>query len=91
MAKMKKQELVDALSLETGMFKQQIGEVLDAMARVAKTRLEHGADFDIPGVVSMKVTHRGERNGRNPKTGETIRIKAMNVVRARPAAALRAV
>lgn len=88
---MKKQELVDELSARTGQLKMTIGDLLDAMAACAKDRLTALEDFDIPGVVRLRVVPTAERNGRNPRTGETIRIPARKVVKAKVNAAIRTV
>lgn len=87
----KRSDLIDAISGETGIMKTTIGEMLDALARVAAVKLKRFEDFEIPGVVTLKVTIRGERNARNPQTGEMVRLPAKNVVKARPAKALRQV
>lgn len=87
----KKKDLIDAISMDTGIMKQTIGEVLDALAKITTGKLKRFEPVEIPGVVTLKVLPKAERNARNPKTGEMIRIPAMNAVKARPVAALRAV
>lgn len=86
---MKKQDLIDELSARTGQFKMTINDVLDAIAETARDRLTALEEFNLPGVVKMKVVPKPERNGRNPQTGETIRIPAKKVVKATVNAAIR--
>lgn len=87
----KKKDLIDAISMETGIMKHTIGEVLDALAKVAQGKLKMFEPVEIPGVVTLKVMPKAARNARNPQTGEMIRVPAMNAVKARPVSALRAV
>lgn len=87
----KRSDLIDAISMETGIMKTTIGEVLDAQAKVTQGKLKRFEPVEIPGVVALRVAPRGERNARNPATGEMIRVPAMNVVKARPAKAIRTV
>ena len=63
-------------------------KVVDAIIATADTRISCGADFAIPKVVRLSVTPRQARNGRNPKTGEAIRIPARKAVKARVASNL---
>lgn len=87
----KRKDLIDAISLETGLMKSAICDVLDALARITEAKLKRFEPVEIPGVVALRVMPRAAREGRNPRTGETIRVPAMNAVKARPVAALRAV
>lgn len=82
---MKKSDLIDALAGETGATKGHLAEVIDALGRIAARELKTNGEFAIHGVVAMKTQRREERNGRNPQTGENIRIGARNVVKATPA------
>jgi len=79
---MKKSDLIDALAHATGETKNHCEKMIDTLAHIAKDELKARGEFAIHGVVSMKVQRREERNGRNPQTGEMVRIGAKNVVKA---------
>jgi DNA-binding protein HU-beta len=77
---MNKSDLVDALADATGMTKADAGRAVDALFSpdggvIAKT-LKGGGRVQITGFGTFEAKHRKERTGRNPRTGETIRIAA---------------
>lgn len=79
---MNKSELVDALADATGMSKADAGSAIDALFStddgiVAKA-LGNGQRVQITGFGTFESKHRKARTGRNPRTGETIQIKASN-------------
>ena len=53
--------------------------------------IKKGEKLALPGFVTVKVQHRKARIGRNPQTGEPIKIPAKKVVKAVPAGALKAI
>jgi len=53
--------------------------------------IKKGDKLAFQGFVTVKVQHRKARIGRNPQTGEPIKIPAKKVVKAVPAAALKAI
>lgn len=77
---MNKSELVDALADATGMTKADAGRAIDALFStddgiIAKS-LKKGEKVQITGFGTYETKHRKARTGRNPRTGETIRIAA---------------
>ena len=86
---MNKADLINALSAETGAMNGHLGDVIDALGRIAASELKKRGEFAIHGVVSMKVQRREERNGVNPQTMEKIRIGARNVIKATAAQQLK--
>lgn len=65
--------------------KKQAGEILDHLAELA---YKHAKDtFTLPGIGKLVLKNRAERMGRNPKTGEAIKIPAKRVVKFRVAKA----
>ncbi len=69
-----KTELAAAIAEKVGITKKQASAVLDTLAELA---YEHAKDsFTIPGIGKLVVVNRKARMGRNPKTGETIKIPA---------------
>lgn len=86
---MKKSELIDMWAAATNIPKTVCEMMLNNLGRIAAAELKSKGEFAIHGVVSMKVQRREERNGRNPQTGEAVRIGARNVVKATAAHALK--
>lgn len=77
---MNKSDLVDALADSTGMTKADAGRAVDALFSpdggiIAKT-LKKGGRVQITGFGTFEAKQRKARTGRNPRTGETIRIAA---------------
>lgn len=77
---MNKAELIEAVAKKSGATKAETGRVLDALfdtgdGVIAKT-LKKGGRIQITGFGSFEVRKRAARKGRNPRTGETIKIKA---------------
>lgn len=77
---MNKSELVDALSTKTGMTKADAGEAVDALfdtdGGVIAGALRKGNRVQITGFGTFETKKRKARTGRNPRTGETIKIAA---------------
>jgi DNA-binding protein HU-beta len=77
---MNKSDLVDALADATGMTKADAGRAVDALFSpdggvIAKTLKKNGR-VQITGFGTFEAKHRKARTGRNPRTGETIKIAA---------------
>ena len=77
---MNKSELVDALANDTGMTKADAGRAVDALfgtdGGVISKALKRGKRVQITGFGTFETKQRKARTGRNPRTGETIRIAA---------------
>ena len=82
---MTKAQIVTDLADSTGLTKKQINEVLGAQAELAYKQAKMG--FTIPGIGKLVVVNRKARMGRNPATGETIKIPAKKVLKFRIAKA----
>ena len=82
---MTKSQLVNHLADKVGLTKKQAGEMLELLAQTAYKEAKRG--FTIPGIGKLVVVRRKARKGRNPATGEAIRIPARTVVRFRVAKA----
>ncbi len=61
----------------------QAREFFDALSELAEKELKRSGEFVLPGVVKLVVQKRKARMGRNPATGEAIKIPAKTVVKAR--------
>ena len=73
---MHKVELVKVLSEKTGESKVKATAFLETFIETVSTSLANGEDVTITGFGKFKVRHVEERNGRNPQTGEAIKIPA---------------
>ena len=73
---MTKREVVDAVALKTERAKGEVEMVLDSMLEVIVGALHANERVDLRGFGSFTVKSRSARQGRNPRTGETISIAA---------------
>lgn len=73
---MNKSELIDAMAKSAGLTKKDTEAALKAFVENVSIALEKGEDVSLIGFGTFSVGVRGERKGRNPKTGETITIAA---------------
>ena len=78
---MTKAAIVDHLAGKTELTKRQINDVLDNLNSLAYKEAKKG--FTIPGLGKLVLSDRKARMGRNPQTGEAIKIPARKVVRFR--------
>ncbi len=74
-------ELVSALAETTGLSKAKAKEVLDVHAELLISELKENGSVQLVGIGKLKLGERGERQGRNPATGEAITIKASKTVK----------
>ncbi|MDF3128008.1 HU family DNA-binding protein [Kiritimatiellaeota bacterium B1221] len=80
-----KTQTIAALAEETGLTKKDVIAVIDSMVQMAYKEAKVG--FTIPGLGKLVVVNRKARDGRNPATGEKIRIPAKKVLKFRIAKA----
>jgi len=77
---MNKSELVDALADSTGMTKADAGRAVDALfspdGGIIAKALKKGNRVQITGFGTFEAKSRKARTGRNPRTGQTIKIAA---------------
>lgn len=83
MAKMTKTQLLATMAEATGLSKKDIGGVLDTMTTIAYKEVKKNGEFTIPGFGKLVKMKRKARMGRNPATGEEIKIPAKTVVKFR--------
>lgn len=79
--KMNKRELVDAIASEAGGTKADASRFLDVLMTTITGALKSGDQVILPGFGSFSIVNRSERSGRNPQTGEVIKIKASRVAK----------
>ncbi|GAA4343272.1 HU family DNA-binding protein [Kangiella taiwanensis] len=76
---MNKSELIDAIAAGADISKAAAGRALDSMLDAVTDSLQKGEGVSLVGFGTFSVKERAARTGRNPKTGETIQIKAAKV------------
>ena len=80
---MTKSAIVEHLANKSGLTKKATSEFLDELAKMAYREAKNA--FAIPGIGKLVLVNRKARKGRNPQTGETIKIPAKRVVKFRVA------
>ncbi|MBE9609684.1 MULTISPECIES: HU family DNA-binding protein [Chitinilyticum] len=73
---MNKSELIDAIAESAGLSKAAAGKALDATIEAITGALQGGQEVTLVGFGSFYVAEREARTGRNPRTGESIKIEA---------------
>lgn len=82
---MTKSQLVAKLAEQASLTRKAAAYILDFIAQIAYKEAKNS--FTLPGLGKLVLVHRKARLGRNPATGETIKIKAKKVVKFRVAKA----
>jgi DNA-binding protein HU-beta len=86
---MNKSELIEQIAKSAGISKAAAGRTLDATTTAITKALKKGDLVTLIGFGSFYVGKRAARNGRNPRTGATIAIKAANSPKFRAGKALK--
>ena len=73
---MKKSEIMEELANQTGLTKAEVEKVYNATFDLFKNELGRGNNVSVAGFGTFRVSERAARDGRNPRTGETIKIAA---------------
>jgi DNA-binding protein HU-beta len=76
---MTKAELVEAIRAEAGIGKGQAEDAVEAFLGAVTKTLKKGDKLTLTGFGTFSVSNRKARTGRNPQTGEAIKIKAAKV------------
>ncbi|MDA8087623.1 MAG: HU family DNA-binding protein [Nitrospiraceae bacterium] len=82
---MTKSQIAEHLSKKAEIKKVQAAKILDEIAALAYKEAKNS--FTLPGIGKIVLVKRKARTGRNPRTGETIKIPAKKVVKFRVAKA----
>lgn len=79
---MTKAEIIEAMAKDAGISKAAAGKALDAFtASVSKALKKKDGRVTLVGFGTFSKARRKARKGRNPQSGEMIKIKAKNVVK----------
>ena len=73
---MNKTELVAAMAKETNLSKKDVEAVLKSFTDVVSIRIKKRWKIQLVGFGTFEVSERAAREGRNPQTGETMKIAA---------------
>ena len=73
---MNKADLVAAMAEKAGVSKKDAEASLKAFTDVVAEELKKGEKIQLVGFGTFEVSERAEREGRNPQTGETMKIEA---------------
>ena len=73
---MNKTQLIEAIADKSGLKKKEAEAALNAMTAAIADALKAGEKVQLIGFGTFDVKERGAREGRNPRTGETIKIAA---------------
>lgn len=81
--RMGKSELFAHFAERFDMKRTQVRDFFDELTALAEKELKRSGEFQLPGMVKLVLQKRKARTGRNPATGEEIKIPAKTVVKAR--------
>ena len=73
---MNKTQFIEVVALKSGLKKKEAEAAVNAMTEAVVEALKAGDKVQLMGFGTFEVKERAEREGRNPKTGETIKIAA---------------
>ena len=88
---MNRKELIDALAAKTDSTKADAERSVAALIEIISGTLKKGESLTLVGFGTFEVRKRAARIGRNPKTGEELKIKAAKVPAFKAGATLKAV
>ena len=78
---MSKSEFVDKVAQEAGLSKKDAAAAVEAVLGTIESTLKGGGEITFTGFGKFHVASRGAREGRNPRTGESMQIAASKVPR----------
>lgn len=76
---MNKSELIDAIAAKVNLSKKDAKAALEATLEAVSESLKAGDAVQLIGFGTFKVNERAARTGRNPRTGEEIKIAAAKI------------
>jgi DNA-binding protein HU-beta len=86
---MTKSATVTYLAGKSNLSKKQVAGLIDEVQALAVKEAKKNGAFVLPGIGKVVLSNRKARMGRNPQTGEPIKIAAKRVVRIRPVKVLK--
>ncbi len=73
---MNKTELIDAIAKDSGLSRADSARAIDSLVNTVQKTLKKGDEVAVTGFGKFSVAKRGARTGRNPQTGQPIKIRA---------------
>lgn len=86
---MNKSEFIESIAEQAGLTKADANRALEAMITTLGKALKKGDSVSLIGFGTFSVKKRAARTGRNPATGETIKIKASKTPSFKPGKAFK--
>ena len=86
---MNKGELIEALAAKSELSKAAAGRTLDALIEIITAKVAKKEDVQLIGFGTFKGAKRAARTGKNPRTGEALKIAATTVPKFTPGAAFK--
>lgn len=87
---MTKADLVESVYLKTGFSKKESADIVEMVFDLIKETLEGGEKIKIAGFGNFVVKEKSTRRGRNPQTGEEIKISSRRILTFKPSQVLKA-
>ncbi len=87
---MTQSEVFNHFAEKTGLKRAQVKEFFDELANLASSEVKSNGEFALPGFGKLVLSERKAREGRNPQTGEAVKIAASKSLKFTPARALKA-
>jgi DNA-binding protein HU-beta len=82
---MTKAEMIDLLAKASNINKTEAGKALESLVGMISSEVKAGRTFRLAGLGSFSLKVRNARTGRNPQTGEAIKIPKKKSVAFKPA------
>jgi DNA-binding protein HU-beta len=73
---MNKTELIDAIAKDSGLSRVDSARAIDSLVNTVQKTLKKGDEVALTGFGKFSVVKRGARTGRNPSTGQPVKIRA---------------
>jgi len=86
---MTKADLVENVYLKTGFSKKESADIVEMVFDLMKTTLENGEKIKIAGFGNFVVKDKATRRGRNPQTGDEIKITSRRILTFKPSQVLK--
>lgn len=87
---MTKADLVESVYVKTGFSKKESADIVEKVFDLIKETLENGEKIKIAGFGNFVVKEKSTRRGRNPQTGEEIKISSRRILTFKPSQVLKA-
>lgn len=88
---MNRTDLISRIAEQTNFTKKQAGEVLDVTINTIMDAVKTGDDVQLVGFGTFTAAHSKAREGRNPRTGETLHIPERKLPRFKAGKAFKAI